>query len=140
MNSSVTKKCFKSQRPKLLRSFFRLYFCCLLDQDLKGQCRQKNWVVLRWFLPYFKEKENCVIFFLFRLWSTPDLPHREIQLSLDCHRLSIRRRGNLSLKKRSMKELRTQTLSMNTVICFFLSFPYTPQHSMRLAFRSGNYI
>ena len=19
--------------------FFRLYFCCLLDQDLKGQCR-----------------------------------------------------------------------------------------------------
>ena len=32
---------------------------CLLDQDLKGQCRQKNWAVLRWFLPYFKEKENC---------------------------------------------------------------------------------
>ena len=140
MNSSVTKKCFKSQRPKLLRSFFRLYFCCLLDKDLKGQCRQKNWVVLRWFLPYFKEKENCVIFFLFRLWSTPDLPHREIQLSLDCHRLSIRQQGNLSLKKKSMKELRTQTLSMNTVICFFLSFPYTPQYSMRLAFRSGNYI
>ena len=52
------------------------------------------------FLPYFKEKENCVIFFLFRLWSTPDLPHREIQLSLDCHRLSIRQRGNLSLKKK----------------------------------------
>ena len=140
MNSSVTKKCFKSQRPKLLRSFFRLYFCCLLDKDLKGQYRQKNWVVLRWFLPYFKEKENCVIFFLFRLWSTPDLPHREIQLSLDCHRLSIRQQGNLSLKKKSMKELRTQTLSMNTVICFFLSFPYTPQYSMRLAFRSGNYI
>ena len=22
-----------------LASFFRLYFCCLLDQDLKGQCR-----------------------------------------------------------------------------------------------------
>ena len=39
--------------------FFRLYFCCLLDEDLKGQCRQKNWAVLRWFLPYFKEKENC---------------------------------------------------------------------------------
>ena len=56
MNSSFTKKCFKSQRPKLLESFFRLYFCCLLDQDLKGPCRQKNWAVLRWFLPYFKEK------------------------------------------------------------------------------------
>ena len=42
-----------------LASFFRLYFCCLLDQDLKGQCRQKNWAVIRWFLPYFKEKENC---------------------------------------------------------------------------------
>ena len=105
MNSSVTKKCFKSQRPKLLRSFFRLYFCCLLDKDLKGQCRQKNWVVLRWFLPYFKEKENCVIFFLFRLWSTPDLPHREIQLSLDCHQLSIRRRGNLSLKRKINKRV-----------------------------------
>ena len=31
--------------------FFRVYFCCLLDKDLKGQCRKKNWVVLRWFLP-----------------------------------------------------------------------------------------
>ena len=60
MNSSVTKKCFKSQRPEVIKgfdcskimftlptnlrdvqlaSFFRLYFCCLLDQDLKGQCR-----------------------------------------------------------------------------------------------------
>ena len=37
----------------------RLYFCCLLDQDLKGQCRYKNWAVLRWFLPYFEENENC---------------------------------------------------------------------------------
>ena len=35
MNSSVTKKCFKSQRPKLLGRFFRIYFCCLLDQDRK---------------------------------------------------------------------------------------------------------
>ena len=40
--------------------YFRLYFCCLLDQDLKGQCRWKNWQVLRWFLPYFKEKEKCI--------------------------------------------------------------------------------
>ena len=48
MNSSVTIKCFKSQRPEVIKtnlrnvqlaSFFRLYFCCLLDQDLKGQCR-----------------------------------------------------------------------------------------------------
>ena len=60
MNSSVTEKCFKSQRPEVIKgfdcskimftlptnlrdvqlaSFFRLYFCCLLDQDLKGQCR-----------------------------------------------------------------------------------------------------
>ena len=34
-------------------------FCCLFDQDLKGQCRYKNWALLRWFLPYFTEKENC---------------------------------------------------------------------------------
>ena len=40
-------------------NFFRLYFYCSLDQDLKSQCRWKNWAVLRWFLPYFKEKENC---------------------------------------------------------------------------------
>lgn len=38
---------------------FRLYFCCSLNQDLKNQCRYKNWTVLRWFLPNFKEKENC---------------------------------------------------------------------------------
>ena len=30
----------------------RLYFCCLLDQDLKGQCRWKNWAILRWFLAH----------------------------------------------------------------------------------------
>ena len=70
MNSSGTKNFFKSQRPEVIRvltnlrnvqlvSFFRLYFCCLLDQDLKGPCRWKNWAVLRWFLSYFKEKENC---------------------------------------------------------------------------------
>ena len=35
-----------------LASFFRLYFCCLLDQDLKGQCRWKNWAILRWFLAH----------------------------------------------------------------------------------------
>ena len=137
MNSSVTKKGFKSQRLKLLRSFFRLYFCCLLDQDIKGQCRQKNWVVLRWFLPYFKEKENCVIFFLFRLWSTPDLPHRKFSYLLIAIGLASGGEGTLVKKKQSIKESRTQTLSMNTVICFF---PYTPQYSMRLAFRSGNYI
>ena len=39
-----------------LRIFLiRLYFCCLFDQDLKGQCRYKNRAVLRWFLL----KENC---------------------------------------------------------------------------------
>ena len=48
-------------RNAQLARFFeliRLYFRCLLDQDLKGQCRLKNLAVLRWFLPYFKEKEN----------------------------------------------------------------------------------
>ena len=44
-----------------LANFFRLYFCCLLDQDLKGQCRQKNWAVFCWFLLCFKEKENCTV-------------------------------------------------------------------------------
>ena len=42
---------------------------------------------------------SVVIFFLFRstiLWSTPDLLDGKIQLSLDCHRLVIRRRGNLN--------------------------------------------
>ena len=47
MNSSVTKNVLKVKEPVFrqicetcnLRVFFRLDFCCLLDQDLKGQFR-----------------------------------------------------------------------------------------------------
>ena len=120
MNSSVTKKCFKSQRLKLLRSFFRLYFCCLLDQDIKGQCRQKNWVVLRWFLPYFKEKENCVIFFLFRLWSTPDLPHRKFSYLLIAIGLASGGEGTL-VKKKTINKRVTDIDVVNEYRNLFLS-------------------
>ena len=38
MNSSVTKKCFKKIKDP---SFFRLYFCRLLDQDQKINSNKK---------------------------------------------------------------------------------------------------
>ena len=39
------------------------------------------------------------IFISFRLWSTPNLSHGEIQLSLYYHQLGVRRRENHILKK-----------------------------------------
>ena len=68
MNSSVLKNVLNVKEPVYrqicetcnLRVFSDLFFFCLLDQDLKGQCRQENWQVLHWFLPYFKEKGKYV--------------------------------------------------------------------------------
>ena len=64
---------------------------------------------------------SVVIFFLFRLWSTPDLPHREIQLSLDCHWLSIRRRGNLNQRKKTVNKRVTDIDVVNEYRNLFLS-------------------
>ena len=63
LGQNLLQLVFDKFRNAQLASFvfflLRLYFCCLLYQDLKGQCRYKNWAVLCWFLPYFKEMEKC---------------------------------------------------------------------------------
>ena len=43
---SLREKWRKSKPNELMNEF-------PVDQDLKCQCRLKNWAVLRWFLPYF---------------------------------------------------------------------------------------
>ena len=45
-SSEFTGKMEKSKPNERMNEF-------PVDQDLKGQCRLKNWAVLRWFLPYF---------------------------------------------------------------------------------------
>ena len=53
------------------------------------------------------------IFISFRLWSTPNLSHGEIQLSLYYHQLGVRRRENhIEKKKSTKKNLLTKILSL----------------------------
>ena len=50
-----------------------------------------------------KTKMNA-IFISFRLWSTPNLSHGEIQLSIYYHQLGVRRRENHIEKKKALKK------------------------------------
>ena len=73
----------------------------------------------------------------FKLCSTPDLPHGEIQLSLYYHQLDVRRRGNLF-----EKNINTKVTYINVVNeCRYLFLPLlTLWYSIWLAFRPENYI
>ena len=42
-----------------LPSFFSALFLLLIGSGPKRSMPIENWEVLGWFLPYFKEKENC---------------------------------------------------------------------------------
>ena len=80
---------------------------------------------------------SAVIFISFRLWSTPDLPHGEIQLSLYYHQLDVRGRGN-HIENKITKKLTYIDVVNETVICFFPLL--TLCYSIWLAFRSENCI
>ena len=80
---------------------------------------------------------SAVIFITFRLWSTPDLPHGEIQLSLYYHQLDVRGRGN-HIENKITKKLTYIDVVNETVICFFPLL--TLCYSIWLAFRSENCI
>ena len=58
-----------------------------------------------------KTKMNT-IFISFRLWSTPNLSHGEIQLSIYYYQLGVRRRENHIEKKSTKKNLLTKMLSL----------------------------
>ena len=76
------------------------------------------------------------IFISFRLWSTPNLSHGEIQLSLYYHQLGVRRRENHIGKKKALKKLTYKDVVIETVICFFLSLCYGIQFGWRFVLKT----